>query len=75
MKQTNPVAGTDQKPRYERAKGVCAHFKISRSTLWHWAKTRYGFPQPLRAGEKVRLWNLNSIEDFLKAQAAKRGVR
>lgn len=71
MKQVNPVAGTDSEPRYERAKGVCAHFKIARSTLWLWAKTRHGFPQPLRAGEKVTLFDLAAIDAFLKAQVTK----
>ena len=60
-------------PRYARARAVCAHFQIARSTLWNWVKTRQheGFPQPLRAGPKVTLFDINAIDAFLKAQAAK----
>ena len=59
----------DRKPVYARAKATCAHFQIARSTLWQWVKTRHGFPQPLKAGPKVTLFDLNAIEAYLKAQA------
>lgn len=64
---------SSEPPRYARARTVCAHFQIARSTLWNWAKTRQheGFPQPLRAGPKVTLFDINAIDAFLKAQAAK----
>ena len=64
------VPGTDQKPQYARARAACAHFQIARSTLWQWIKTRKGFPQPLRAGPKVSLHDLNAIDAYLKADAA-----
>lgn len=56
-------------PNYARPKKTCAHFQIARSTLWQWVKTRHGFPQPLKAGPKVTLFDLNAIEAYLKAQA------
>jgi predicted DNA-binding transcriptional regulator AlpA len=65
------VTGTIQKPNYARAKAACAHFQIARSTLWQWIKTRKGFPQPLRAGPKVSLHDLNAIDAFLKSDAQK----
>ena len=65
------VSGTDQKPNYARAKAACAHFQIARSTLWQWIKTRHGFPQPLKAGPKVSLHDLNAIDAFLKSDAQK----
>ena len=71
MKQNTTVPSTDQKPNYARAKAACAHFQIARSTLWQWIKTRKGFPQPLRAGPKVSLHDLNAIDAFLKSDAAK----
>ena len=71
MAQNAMVPGTDQKPQYARAKAACAHFQIARSTLWQWTKSRLGFPQPLKAGEKVTLFDINAIDAFLKAQAAK----
>jgi predicted DNA-binding transcriptional regulator AlpA len=73
MTSTNPVQGTGQKPHYARAKATCAHFQIARATLWQWVKSRKqeGFPQPLKAGEKVTLFDINAIDAFLKAHAAK----
>ena len=71
MVSKNPVQGTDQKPHYARAKAACAHFQIARSTLWQWTKSRHGFPHPLKAGEKVTLFDINAIDAFLKAQAGK----
>lgn len=65
------VQGSDKKPHYARAKVACAHFQIARSTLWQWVKTRQGFPKPLKAGEKVTLFDINAIDAFLKAQAEK----
>lgn len=62
-------------PHYARAKATCAHFQIARSTLWQWTRSRKGegFPQPLKAGEKVTLFDINAIDAYLKAQAAKQG--
>lgn len=71
MSRIDTVSGTNQKPNYARAKAACAHFQIARSTLWAWIRTRPGFPQPLRAGPKVSLHDLNAIEAFLKSDAAK----
>jgi predicted DNA-binding transcriptional regulator AlpA len=71
MRSKTAVPGTDQKPHYARAKVACAHFQIARSTLWQWTRSRRGFPQPLKAGAKVTLFDINAIDAFLKAQAAK----
>jgi predicted DNA-binding transcriptional regulator AlpA len=71
MASKTAVPGTDQKPNYARAKAASAHFQIARSTLWQWIKTRKGFPQPLRAGPKVSLHDLNAIDAFLKSDAQK----
>ena len=60
--------------RFARAKGACQHFQIARSTLWLWVKTRPGFPKPLKASEKVTLFDLRAIEDFLRDQAEGGGV-
>lgn len=63
------IGGSMQIRRFARAKATCDHFQIARSTLWLWAKTRPGFPKPLKAGEKVTLFDLPAIEEFLRAQA------
>lgn len=52
--------------RFLRAKAASAHFNIAPSTLWHWAKTRRGFPQPLKAGRRVTLFDVQAIERFLR---------
>ena len=73
MKQSSSAPGSVPKPQYARARTACAHFQIARSTLWQWVKSRDGFPQPLKAGEKVTLFDINAIDAFLKAQASKQG--
>lgn len=60
--------------RFARAKGACQHFQIARSTLWLWVKTRPGFPKPLKAGEKVTLFDIPAIEEFLRTQADSGGA-
>jgi predicted DNA-binding transcriptional regulator AlpA len=61
---------TTSAPVYGRAKDVSAHFKISRSTLWRWIKEREGFPQPIHAGARVTLFDLNAITAYLINQSA-----
>lgn len=51
--------------RYVRAKEAAEYLKIAKSTLWHWSKTRTDFPKPIRAGERVTLFDLDAIEAFL----------
>ncbi len=58
---------------YARAAETCKRFCIARSTLWVWARTRPGFPQPIKAGKKVTLFDLTAIDAFLRAQAKPRG--
>lgn len=68
MDKASDVSDANAKlPHYARAKKACAHFQIARSTLWQWIKTRKGFPQPLKAGPKVSLHDLNAIDAFLKS--------
>ena len=59
---------TSQPPvqRFARAKGASSHFQIAHSTLWLWVKTRPGFPKPIKAGQKVTLFDLNAIEAYLR---------
>ncbi len=60
-----------QQPQYARAAAAARHFQIGRSTLWQWVSTRRasGFPQPLRAGPRVTLFDIRAIEAFLQGQA------
>ena len=70
MSRKNFIEDTAAKPHYARAKAASAHFQIARSTLWSWTKNRHGFPQPLKAGVKVTLFDINAIDAFLKSQPA-----
>jgi predicted DNA-binding transcriptional regulator AlpA len=67
----NTVQDTTQKTQYARPKHTADYFKISKSTLWDWAKNRHGFPKPMKASSKVTLFNLVEVERYLQAQAAK----
>ena len=59
----------DTKPsRYARPQVTAQHFKIGKSTLWAWAKSRPGFPQPIKAGPRVTLFDLDLIDAFIAAQ-------
>lgn len=59
--------------RFVRDKEASRYFQIGRSTLWLWVKTRPGFPQPHKMGERVTLFDLNEIEDFLRSQSKQGG--
>lgn len=67
-------ATQNSEQRFARAKGACQHFQIARSTLWLWVKTRPGFPKPLKASEKVTLFDLRAIEEFLRTHADSGGA-
>lgn len=60
---------SDPAPKYRRAKEICEQFRIAPSTLWLWAKTRPGFPQPLKAGPKVTLFDANAVAQYLERGA------
>jgi predicted DNA-binding transcriptional regulator AlpA len=53
---------------YARAKQTAAYYQISVSSLWNWTKNRKGFPQPLKAGERVTLFDLGAIDAYLKSE-------
>ncbi len=58
-------------PNYARAKKAAAHFQISVSSLWSWAKNRHNFPKPLKAGRRTTLFDIGAIDDFLKSEGGK----
>jgi predicted DNA-binding transcriptional regulator AlpA len=57
--------------RYARASAAASYFKIGRSTLYEWCRTRAseGFPQPLKVGPRVALFDLDALEAFMGARA------
>jgi predicted DNA-binding transcriptional regulator AlpA len=58
----------EQPKNYARAKKAAAHFQISVSSLWSWAKTRDNFPKPLKAGRRTTLFDIGAIDAFLKSE-------
>ena len=54
-----------QRRQLARAKRAAQHFDIGVSTLWLWAKTRPGFPPPIKAGKGVTLFDIAAIENYL----------
>lgn len=57
----------DRSHRYERAPEASKYFRIGRSTLWLWVKSRPGFPKPYKIGERVTVFDLDEIENFLRS--------
>ena len=68
QKPTSGITWPEPQPQYERAKATAQHLKISVSTLWHWAATRHDFPKPVKAGERVTLFDLAAINEWLRQQ-------
>ena len=62
------ITWPETQPQYERAKATAQHLKISVSTLWHWAATRHDFPEPIKAGPRVTLFDLAAINEWLRQQ-------
>lgn len=56
-----------QTPRtFFRPHETCKHFKISRTTLCQWVRSKPGFPQPLRPSSRVTLHDIGAIEAYMK---------
>ena len=68
QKSAPGITWPETQPQYERAKATAQHLKISVSTLWHWSKTRHDFPRPVKAGERVTLFDLAAINEWLRQQ-------
>jgi predicted DNA-binding transcriptional regulator AlpA len=72
MKANMATTNATTQPQYARAKKAAAHFQISVSTLWGWAKNRTGFPPILKASKRVSLFDLGKIDAFLKSERAEK---
>ena len=71
MNTKNPVEKSTPAPvpQYERPRIAAQEIRISLSTLWHWAKTRPDFPKPIKAGERVTLFDVTAIRAWLASKA------
>ena len=68
QKAAQQIEPTINQPRLERPKPTADYLRISLSTLWHWCKTRSDFPKPIKAGQRVTLFDLNAIDAWLQSQ-------
>lgn len=57
--------------KYARAAQAANYFRIGKSTLWLWTKTLPDFPQPIKIGKRVTLFDLDEIENYFDAQGGK----
>ena len=64
------INSTPPAQTYLRAKTICAKYGISKSTFWLWVKQREGFPKPIKAGERVTLFDAAALEKFIAGVAA-----
>ena len=62
MKPNSDPPNDRSRRRFARAAKTASHFDISKSTLWHWAANRAGFPKPLRVGGRTTLFDLDARE-------------
>ncbi len=53
---------------YMRPAEICWHFRVSRATLYRWAKNRHDFPKPIKAGDRVTLFEVAEVDKFIRAQ-------
>lgn len=67
--QNNTQSSNKQVRHYARAAQAAKHFQIGKSTLWLWVKTLPEFPQPIKVGKRVTLFDLNAIESYFQQQA------
>lgn len=62
----------ERPPMYARASGTCERYKIGKATLYRWVKTRAGFPRPIKAGERVTLFDLNAMDAYFAAASTRK---
>ncbi|WP_417743780.1 helix-turn-helix transcriptional regulator [Salipiger sp.] len=71
-----PRAAELAKPRKQLPKlflkdsEVAERYSISRPTVWRWAKSRPGFPQPIPLAEGTTRWAIADLEAFERSLKA-----
>lgn len=56
-------------PTHIRVDTLAGRLSVSRATIWRWAKTLPGFPQPIKIGPNVSAWPVAAVDAWLSAQA------
>lgn len=55
--------------RVQRASGVARSLAVAESTIWRWVADGK-FPKPIKLGERVTVWDMDEIEEFIAQQRA-----
>lgn len=59
-----------QEPKLKRAKDSARHLAMGVSTLWRKSKEEPDFPQPIRLSERVTVWKVADLDDYIERKAA-----
>lgn len=51
---------------YMRPAKAAKYFDVSENTLWRWIKEQPGFPEPIKMGERVTLFDITAIEQWMR---------
>ena len=51
---------------YLRPKAAAKFLGIGMTTLWEWARTKEGFPKPLRPTEGVTLFSIGELDAWVR---------
>lgn len=60
--------GTDGNRVYMRVKEAAKYFAVSTDIMWKWAREREGFPKPIKMGERVTLFDVTAIEEWMRGE-------
>ncbi len=55
----------EEPPRYGRVGKVAKLMDCGTSTVWHYAKNDPEFPCPLKVGQRLTLFDLQKVVDFI----------
>lgn len=55
--------------RLARPAEVLKLYRISEATLYRWAKSRAGFPQPRKIGPNLSVFSLDELDAFFAREA------
>nr|WP_321253279.1 helix-turn-helix domain-containing protein [uncultured Ruegeria sp.] len=49
---------------------VADHYNVNRATIWNWAKSKPGFPQPVKVGGNTTRFDGDAIAAYDESLAA-----
>lgn len=54
--------------RYFRVTELALMLSVNRSTIWRWVKEDPDFPNPIKLGPKVTVWDGCRVQDWLQSR-------